>query len=101
MSYFNNQSDTDVEVYKSTLTDTDVEIHKSNFHKRKDENAVTYSLNSIYFDFKKGIFEINGKSVASCSDLEISCHNGEWKVSITEQGTFNSIGAVTNNRCHE
>ena len=86
---------------KCTKPDIDVQTYKSNLNKGKDENAVTYGLSSIYFDFKKGIFEVNGKSVASCSDIEISCHGGKWDVSITEKGTFNSIGAVTNNRCHE
>lgn len=78
---------------KRTEPDIDIESCKANYAAGTDKNAVTYGLNTIYFDFKKGIFEINGKSIASCSDIEITCHSGEWNVSITEKGTFNSFGA--------
>lgn len=84
MDYFDKHKETDITTNE----------YQSNFKAGKDEKAITYGLKSIYFDFQKCIFEINGKSVVSCSDIEISCHNGEWSVSITEKGIFNGYGVV-------
>lgn len=56
---------------------------------------VTQKLKSILIDVEKGIYEVNGKSIASgCSELTLEFKKGEWSLALTEDSIYSTSESV-------
>lgn len=49
-------------------------------------------LRSVNLDLKNKVFEINGVDIKNCTDLDITFHDGEWKVQIGIGAVFKPSG---------
>lgn len=51
----------------------------------------TQKLKSVIIDVEKGIYEVNGKSIASgCSELTLEFKEGKWSLALTEDSIYST-----------
>lgn len=49
-------------------------------------------LKTIYFNLEDTIFQINGKDIGYLTDIDISFHNNQWNVTLTQKESFTQTG---------
>lgn len=60
--------------------------------KEKFPFGILSELKMIHFDFENKIFEINGIDIGHLTDVDISFHNREWSLTLTQKGIFTING---------
>ena len=60
--------------------------------KEKFPFVILSELKTVYFNLEDMIFEINGIDVGYLTDLDISFHNNEWNVTLTQKESFTLKG---------
>lgn len=52
---------------------------------------VCEKLKSVLIDVENGIYEVNGRSIASsCCELSLDFKNGEWSLALTEDSVYST-----------